>query len=162
MHLTFVLERRVFNFCIQQTHIFLSVKTLCLQVPHHLAKGGAGGLSDVHQELYHPNHLIQILWSDAKSRTLQCYVLLTTFAVSFSLTNSRCLQCFLEVISSDAPIPLFYYRSDTKYILAENGRYRSDTDTLPDRHYAHKKFLLLVNFTSTLKIYKFKKGSRDQ
>jgi len=45
------------------------------------------------------------------------------------------------VITSDALIPLFHYRSDTKYILAEKWPIPTDADTLPDRHYAHKKFL---------------------
>ena len=44
----------------------------------------------------------------------------------------------LGIYISDAPIPLFHYRSDTDTFEARNGRCRSDTDTLPYRHFSQE------------------------
>ena len=42
------------------------------------------------------------------------------------------------MLASDALIPLFHYRSDTDTFEAGNGRHRSDTDTLPHRHFSQE------------------------
>ena len=44
----------------------------------------------------------------------------------------------LGIYISDAPIPLFHYRSDTDTFEARNGRCRSDTDTFPYRHFSQE------------------------
>ena len=54
-----------------------------------------------------------------------------------TISQKHVLRSIIYVESSDAPIPLFHYWSDTKYILADTDW----KDTVPDTHDAHKKSL---------------------
>ena len=70
---------------------------------------------------------------------IQYHITYLSIALVVMLENCMKLEQIISLtsslITSDAPIPLFCYQSDTEYILAENGQYWSDTNTLPDRHY---------------------------
>ena len=63
--------------------------------------------------------------------------LTATCAAAFGLSNLANWN-WKPKNSSDAPIPLFHYRSDADTFEARNGRYRSDADTLPHRHFSQE------------------------